>query len=190
MTVGLFLAGCSVPVSTQSPEDIFTAVNDSMLQGDINTALTYACEGTEPTEEQLSMIRMALNLVPEEMRSSIEYTVDETTEMDGYTEIKATMSLLGQSQKQTAKIYHEASEGSADYCVNLTETMQQENSPLDEAEDVLAEEEMTPAEDMVDAQEIPEEAETPTASELEEVEDAEEDMAEETPEDVVEEETK
>lgn len=122
--LGLFFVGCtsSAPSTTGDASEVFTVVNDAMLLGDVDTALMYSCEGSQPTEEQIEMIRMALSMVPEEMRTSIEYTIDTATEMEGYTEIRATMRLMGEEQLQVAKIYHEGSAAHANYCINLTET--------------------------------------------------------------------
>lgn len=134
LAVGALFAGCTTPSVTPSStstsaEDIFKTVNQAMLQGDIDTALTYSCEGTLPTQEQIEMIRTALDLVPQEMRDQITYEVTEVNALDEHTEIKAMMSLMGQSQEQTALVYHAPSEASDEFCINLTENMDEEPAP-------------------------------------------------------------
>ncbi len=126
-SVSLLLFGCSVGVDSENKltaEDVFRSVNDSMLQGDLQSALQYVCLDQRPTEEQILMIQTSLDLIPQEVKSSISYSIDEIIEKEDRTEIIATMTLQSEVEVQLATIYHQPSEAHSRFCVDMTETQE------------------------------------------------------------------
>lgn len=139
----VLLSGCGsvVPGKTESlvqevetPEQIFYKVNNAMLQGDLEQALQYGCPGTELTQEQKELLQMSLDMVPQEIRDSITYTIESVVDQGAYTGIVAQMELMGETETQNVKIYHKASSANPQYCIDVTEKQDPEPEEVPEIE--------------------------------------------------------
>ena len=120
LVFGLLLGGCTLKTSS-SAEQVFRAINDSMLAGKVDTALGYSCEGTEPSKDQVDMMKMALSKIPKEVKDSMSYEVTNVEDKGDYTLVTAKIKIMGQEQEQSSKLYHKPSANSSQFCVNLTE---------------------------------------------------------------------